>query len=57
MKEKLAELKAAVEARLSQLMDNGAPQLLRDSMAYSLEAGGKRIRPAMKRWIWPVPSR
>lgn len=47
MKEKLAELKAAVEARLSQLMDNGAPQLLRDSMAYSLEAGGKRIRPAM----------
>lgn len=47
MKEKLAELKAAVEARLSQLMENDAPQLLRDSMAYSLEAGGKRIRPAM----------
>ena len=47
MKEKLAELKALVEERLSQLMQNGAPQLLRDSMAYSLEAGGKRIRPAM----------
>lgn len=47
MKEKLAELKAVVEGRLSQLMQNDAPQLLRDSMAYSLEAGGKRIRPAM----------
>ena len=47
MKEKLAELKVLVEARIAELMKNDAPQLLRDSMSYSLSAGGKRIRPAM----------
>ena len=47
MMEKLAELKVLIEARLSELMKNDAPQLLRESMAYSLSAGGKRIRPAM----------
>lgn len=47
MMEKLAELKVLIEARLSELMKNDAPKLLRESMAYSLSAGGKRIRPAM----------
>ncbi len=47
MKEKLAELKVLVEARLAELMKVDAPPLLRGSMAYSLSAGGKRIRPIM----------
>ena len=45
--EKLKELKAAVEGRLAELAPEQAPELLRSSMMYSLEAGGKRLRPAM----------
>ncbi len=43
MKEKLSQLKALVEARLSELMQNGAPELLRDSMAYSVAAGASEF--------------
>ena len=42
--EKLKELKAAVEGRLAELAPEQAPELLRSSMMYSLEAGGKRLR-------------
>lgn len=45
--EKLKELKVAVEGRLAELAPEQAPELLRSSMMYSLEAGGKRLRPAM----------
>ena len=47
VREKLIQLKDLVENRLSELLPAEAPELLRDSMMYSLLAGGKRLRPAM----------
>lgn len=47
IKEKLGHLKEQIDRRLFELMDNGAPKLLADSMAYSVHAGGKRLRPAL----------
>ena len=47
IREKLVQCKEKVETRLLQLSKNGAPELLQQSMAYSLNAGGKRLRPAM----------
>ncbi|QAY66239.1 polyprenyl synthetase family protein [Paenibacillus protaetiae] len=44
----LAELAAKVEAELTRALPASwdVPQPLRDAMAYSLEAGGKRLRPS-----------
>ncbi len=47
IREKLLLLKQQIEQRLSSLAPNHSPDLLRDSMMYSLQAGGKRLRPAM----------
>lgn len=47
IREKLNQLKALVETRLSELAPLEAPGLLKESMMYSLSAGGKRLRPAM----------
>lgn len=47
VREKLIQLKDLVENRLSELLPAEVPELLRDSMMYSLLAGGKRLRPAM----------
>ncbi|PWL44949.1 MAG: farnesyl-diphosphate synthase [Clostridiales bacterium] len=47
VREKLIQLKDLVEHRLSELLPAEVPELLRDSMMYSLLAGGKRLRPAM----------
>ncbi len=47
IREKLARIKNTVDARLEELLINDAPALLRDSMAYSVRAGGKRLRPAL----------
>jgi geranylgeranyl diphosphate synthase type II len=45
----LSERKQLVEAALQQHLDrcDGAPATLRDAMAYSLLAGGKRLRPIL----------
>lgn len=48
MQERLAAYTALTDARLHELLDGcGAGKLLLDSMAYSLFAGGKRLRPAL----------
>ena len=45
LKKYLADRKELVELALAQaLMDNGMPSVLRESMEYSLQAGGKRLR-------------
>lgn len=45
----LKECARAVEEKLADSLPEswGAPRLLRDAMLYSLQAGGKRIRPAL----------
>ncbi|WP_031423337.1 polyprenyl synthetase family protein [Exiguobacterium sp. NG55] len=44
----LNKWKRAVELAMQELIDSSEmPKRLRDAMAYSLEAGGKRIRPAL----------
>jgi geranylgeranyl diphosphate synthase, type II len=46
--EYLAERRAAIDAALSQFLPvPGTPELLADAMRYSLEAGGKRLRPIL----------
>ena len=48
VKARLAELGAMVEARLQGFADaSGAPRRLKEAMAYSLMAGGKRLRPVL----------
>lgn len=47
IREKLSQLKMRVNARLEEILQNDAPALLRNSMAYSVRAGGKRLRPAL----------
>lgn len=44
---KLTELSGIVEKRLRELFAEKEPKLLWDSMYYSVEAGGKRLRPAL----------
>ena len=47
-KAKLSEYGAEVEAELARAMElPGVPALLQKAMRYSLEAGGKRIRPCL----------
>ena len=44
----LMEWKTQVERALASYMERlDAPERLRDSMRYSLDAGGKRVRPAL----------
>ncbi len=44
----LHEWKTQVENKMAEFMERlDAPDRLRDSMRYSLDAGGKRIRPAL----------
>ncbi|MBR2680872.1 MAG: polyprenyl synthetase family protein, partial [Exiguobacterium sp.] len=44
----LNKWKRVVEQAMQELIDSSEmPKRLRDAMAYSLEAGGKRIRPAL----------
>ena len=45
---KAKEVETALKKQIS-LVAN-APQIIKDSMAYSLEAGGKRVRPALVCW-------
>lgn len=48
MKEFLKSIASAVDERLHQLLEvNEIPKVLRDSMCYSLFAGGKRLRPIL----------
>ena len=47
IKQRLAELTEIVDRRLRELFPGKEPQLLWDSMYYSVEAGGKRLRPAL----------
>ena len=47
LEDKLSDIKNIVEKRLSELLTIKEPKLLWDSMAYSVNAGGKRIRPAL----------
>ena len=47
MKQTLDALKQLVDARLEELMAEREPSLLWLSMAYSVRAGGKRLRPAL----------
>ena len=48
LKARLAELGAMVEARLQGFADaSEAPRRLKEAMAYSLMAGGKRLRPVL----------
>lgn len=48
MKKYLAKRAAKIESRLSVCLSEGdIPQRLKDSMLYSLHAGGKRIRPVL----------
>ena len=45
--EKLKQCRQMVEKRLEELLQGKMPQLLWDSMGYSVAAGGKRLRPAL----------
>lgn len=47
LEHKLSELKTMVDARLEELLTVKTPELLWNSMAYSVRAGGKRLRPAL----------
>ena len=44
---RMGEMGAVVEARLDVLLAGREPALLWDSMAYSIQAGGKRLRPVL----------
>lgn len=49
----LAALKAIseeVNKELNQYLPQGRPEILHESMAYSVNAGGKRLRPALVLW-------
>lgn len=45
--DRIMEIKHIVDKRLFELFDNDLPRLLWDSMYYSVEAGGKRLRPVL----------
>ena len=47
LKERLNEICGIVDDRLKELLSSRVPELLWDSMAYSVYAGGKRVRPAL----------
>ena len=47
IKQRLVDIAAVVDARLEELFLTKKPALLWDSMAYSIKAGGKRLRPAL----------
>ena len=51
-KHELARYKGIVEEKLFAIVDGcGAPKELKSAMRYSLEAGGKRLRPAMTLYV------
>ena len=51
-KHELARYKGIVEEKLFAIVDGcGAPKDLKSAMRYSLEAGGKRLRPAMTLYV------
>ena len=47
MSKYVEELRERVEKRLAELLQIRTPELLWDSMAYSVQAGGKRLRPVL----------
>lgn len=47
MNEKLTQIKNVIDKRLEELFSLDIPDTLRDAMYYSVEAGGKRIRPTL----------
>ena len=47
MSKYVEELRERVEKRLAELLQIRTPELLWDSMAYSVKAGGKRLRPVL----------
>lgn len=47
LKERLSQICTIVDARLKELLEVRTPELLWNSMAYSVYAGGKRVRPAL----------
>ena len=47
IKERITEITDIVNSRLAELFAGGQPALLWDSMRYSIDAGGKRLRPAL----------
>ena len=51
-KHELVRYKGIVEEKLFAIVDGcGAPKDLKSAMRYSLEAGGKRLRPAMTLYV------
>ena len=54
-KHELARYKGIVEEKLFAIVDGcGAPKDLKSAMRYSLEAGGKRLRPAMTLYVCEI---
>ncbi len=47
LKERLSQICTIVDARLKELLEERTPELLWNSMTYSVYAGGKRVRPAL----------
>ena len=47
IKDRIAEICGVIDSRLNELLSVRTPELLWDSMAYSVNAGGKRVRPAL----------
>ncbi len=47
IKDRISAICSIVDARLKELLNTRTPELLWDSMAYSVNAGGKRVRPAL----------
>ena len=48
LSKKAKEVEAALNKQISIIKNT--PQIIKDSMAYSLQAGGKRVRPALLCW-------
>jgi geranylgeranyl diphosphate synthase type II len=48
LSQKAKEVEAALKKQIS--LVRNTPQIIKDAMAYSLEAGGKRVRPALACW-------
>ncbi|MBR3563181.1 MAG: polyprenyl synthetase family protein [Clostridia bacterium] len=47
LSEKQSQIIFRVNERLDRLFENDSPELLRESMKYSIKAGGKRLRPVL----------
>lgn len=47
LSEKQSQIIFRVNERLDRLFENDSPELLRESMKYSVKAGGKRLRPVL----------